>query len=357
MVLSLMRAALAVLLLSPVALAQSGERLAAPEVAMEAEAVARVVPIGDLTRRADADAARDELLELARTGATPDLTALREQLESAVARADRVADDLCAMVRIYGQPAFEASLGTHVDRIVGGDDLLIVIGTPSQQAWVDEFLELQRVEDVLYDVQAHILSVPEGALEALSPRDMDTTGGTTLLDEATADALLADLSAAGGEVVTAPRLLTFARQRGSLSVAREHAFVLDYELRTVQPGDRVVADPIIDVVQEGVFLDVQGVPLPGGVIGLDLKLTHADVEEPIETMDAREQLGMESYAEPLELALPSVRSVSVETQIELVSGSTAVLSSSGLEPGRELAVMVRVQRVAPEEAAAINGGR
>ena len=326
-----------------------------PTTAVTGSVTTRLYDVKDLTRREEALAAQEQLLELATTGASLDLHALREQLRAAVGSADRVAHDLRQMIELFADPPFAPADGSFVDLAVGQDDLLIVLGSPDQHRWVEGFLAEQRRTGTLIDVQVVLFTAPLGTL---ATHVQDGGSGAVVLEAATAGALQVALQDAGAQQVTAPRLTALPRQDTQVTVSKEQAFVVGYELKRVQPGDRVVADPVIDTVQEGVFLDVQTALLPDGLLGLEIGLRHAELREPVATRDMRAELDMTDAPAPLEVALPTVDSVSVDTQVVLVSGASALLGSRGIDPTTELIVFVQADTVSPEQLpAGATGGR
>ena len=348
---TLIRIGILALLFAPAVAAQdrqAGQGL--PENGtVQADAVVTLHPISHLTRRAAATEAQAKLLEA--TSGAEDQLAQRDALSAATKSADAMAAGLMAMVQAYCEPALNPDGGTLVDLVLGAEDALIVIGTPAQQTWVKGFLALQVTDGSVIDVQAHVLSVPAGQLASLG---FPVGGQPALLEAGEAGALLAQLKSGGGQVVTAPRLLTLPRQRGSVSIINEQSYVTDWEVRVVQPGDQLLADPVIDTLQEGVTSDVQVVLLPDDLLGVDVTLTHSDVVEPVDTVpwapDATATDEERMLTRDLTVSLADVHQVSATAQLVTVSGATMLLTVAGLEADQDLAVLVSAKRILPEGA-------
>ena len=59
------------------------------------------------------------------------------------------------------------------------------------------------------------------------------------------------------ELVTSPRITVYNTARGNLSVLNQVAYVQDFNVEIAQAAS--IADPIVNIVQDGVTLDVRPV--------------------------------------------------------------------------------------------------
>jgi hypothetical protein len=223
--------------------------------------------------------------------------------------------------------------GEFVDWIVGGH--ILVQGDAARHAWVESVLTGIRESEAVIHVRARLATLPTGRLELLDAPSQDEPQ-VMLAHEA--EALLATANQLGAELVTSPALVALPLQRSVISITRQLSFVTDWELRTVEPDARQVADPIIETVSDGVTLDVMGAPFAGDVFALDLRLTVAALEEPVPS----EQRVLAPGLPPVEVSLPLLRKTEVHTRVALVPGSVAVFTARGPEALQDLLLLVEL---------------
>ncbi|MDA1265772.1 MAG: hypothetical protein O2816_11890 [Planctomycetota bacterium] len=302
-----------------------------------------VYDIADLTGH---DALREVDLTHA-GGANPNeaerlLQALQER-EEARALVLKHAGDLRTAIAEYMQP--ELLQDAQTLRTLNGG-ALILLGSEQQHVWTRQFLDLQRKTNGLLDMQARLLTVPDGVLESMG---IESSAKIYPSQEAFAPILEALLAKPGVEVVTTPRLMTFPRQRANVSVINQVAYVKDYDLVVVEPGAVEIVDPVIDVIQEGVTLDLWCVPIERGVFGLDAEMQVATLERPIPTSTL--QIG--NLRHEVSISLPHVTEVGVSSRMSLPDGAVAVLITP--DPAEQVhLVMVLSLRYVSE--AALEGG-
>jgi hypothetical protein len=95
-----------------------------------------------------------------------------------------------------------------------------------------------------------------------------------------------------------------------------------------------IANPIVDVVQDGISIQASVLPLEGGATGLSVEVTVADLKRPIPTFTTT--LGVNS---PVTIQLPQVISTRIEAALELQQGHTAWLSLPALAGVRYLVTL------------------
>lgn len=222
------------------------------------------------------------------------------------------------------------------------DGQLMVLAVQEQQDWVAAFLDLQRQADRQFLIESTLWSVPPGALTDL----FDAGGEGALVSTALApEDLEALVQEVDGQRVTAPRLLVLPRQRASVMVANQRSFVVDWSVVRVEPDQRPVADPHIEVVDEGVAVEARVVALPGGLLGMEVAFTTADIEEPVPV----ETVSLDEDLPELEVSRVSQRSTSFRTQLVLADGPVALLAPEGAGDQDVIISLV----VAPVQAAAL----
>ena len=305
-------------------------------------------PTGDLTGAVHDIADLTGAAQLAALEPTPELfepervQELLARLEAARELRQRVrsaADGLLAALRAYMEPPFVPA--QHEVQLIS-DSMLLVHASPAQQAWVERFLEVQREDTAMIDVQIRILHVPLGLLARMGVE----SSASILESEAQSDDLLRTLLAHDGvREVTAPRLLTYPRQRANLSVTNQVAYISEYELRVVEPGAVEIADPMIDVIREGVVFELAAVPLGDGRIGVDVDLTHSSLERPIRTVTRVIGAGRHEVT----IGKPEVTEVGVHTRLIMRAGATAVFVTPDPVQDLDMATLVRLRRVVPSE--------
>lgn len=121
------------------------------------------------------------------------------------------------------------------------------------------------------------------------------------------------------ELVTAPRILVFNTGRANLTVLNQVAYVSDFNIEIAQGAS--IADPIIDVVQDGAILDVRPVvSADRRFITLELRPTIAQLTRPIR--QAVTTLGSQNS---VTIELPEVDIQRVRTSVPMPDGATVLL--------------------------------
>jgi Flp pilus assembly secretin CpaC/tetratricopeptide (TPR) repeat protein len=121
------------------------------------------------------------------------------------------------------------------------------------------------------------------------------------------------------ELVTSPRITVHNTARGNLSVLNQVAYVQDFNVEIAQAAS--IADPIVNVVQDGVVLDVRPVvSADRRFITLELRPTIANLKRPI-----REVVTTLGSQNSVTIQLPEVEIQKVRTSIPMPDGGTVML--------------------------------
>jgi hypothetical protein len=116
-------------------------------------------------------------------------------------------------------------------------------------------------------VRAVVVAVPRGSGEALIGRPGQT------LPAAQAAERLEGLKAKGGRILADAGVCALAGQRVHLVDGRERSVLVDYDVEVAQQS--TAADPVVEVVRDGLVLDVRPIPSPTGErIRLDFYVSY-----------------------------------------------------------------------------------
>lgn len=167
-----------------------------------------------------------------------------------------------------------------------------------------------RVED-LYDTQ-------------LGSDTFQAAGGLsfqwTLLSDMQLELILRAISKSERiELVTAPRITVHNTSRANLSVLNQVAYIKDFDVEIAQAAS--IADPIVEVIQDGVILDVRPVvSADRRFVTLELRPTIAELKRPIE-----ERVTTLGSQNSVTIMLPEVEIQRVRTSVPLPDGGTVLL--------------------------------
>jgi type II secretory pathway component GspD/PulD (secretin)/tetratricopeptide (TPR) repeat protein len=121
------------------------------------------------------------------------------------------------------------------------------------------------------------------------------------------------------ETVSNPRILVSNTGRANLTVLNQVVYVKDFDVEIAQAAS--IADPIIDVVQDGVILDVRPVvSADRRFITLELRPTIAELVRPIREVSTT--LGSQAS---VTIQLPELEIKRVRTSIPMPDGATVML--------------------------------
>lgn len=222
--------------------------------------------------------------------------------------------------------------------------MLEVKGSEEAQSWVESFLATQREAALsMYDARVRIVEF-EGEL----PVDLLPEPGPShvLPDEDARGAFLTRMEDARADVLTSPRVVVLPRQRASITVQEQVAYVKNYVLRIFEPGAQVLADPEVDTISEGIELELGVTPLGGGRLGLDLEATLSHVERPIATRSVT----LAPDIPEVQISSPVCRELRLGGLLQLEPGSSSVLVASRPTGDGYVLLLLEVEEVPGEGA-------
>lgn len=222
----------------------------------------------------------------------------------------------------------EPPLADDEEVVALGTRWLAVVGRREQHAWIETLRDtalthadgvthlrggIYRLSELQYQREiAPALRGAEAAEDTAPVVVLDAGPGT--------DALLQSLRGSKGvEELQMPRVSVNPLQRAQLSTSKTTSYVRDYELKVSQ--DAFMADPVVDVVKEGLMLEALVVPF-AQTTALTVDVQWGDLMEPIPTFST--SLG-EGTA-PVTIQLPQVQETRIEAALELTPQRMAVLS-------------------------------
>ncbi|KAA3608152.1 MAG: hypothetical protein DWQ01_13855 [Planctomycetota bacterium] len=132
------------------------------------------------------------------------------------------------------------------------------------------------------------------------------------------------------EVVTQSELMVYNTSRANLTIANQVSYVADFDVEIAQAA--AIADPIVRVAKDGIFLDVRPVVTADRRFAyIDVRPTVATLRRPIPTFQT--SLGAGS---PVTLQLPELEVQKVRTRVLVPDGSTILLGGLKVAEEQEL---------------------
>ncbi len=132
------------------------------------------------------------------------------------------------------------------------------------------------------------------------------------------------------QLITAPRITVHNAARANLSVLNQVAYVQDFDVEIAQAAS--IADPIIDIIQDGVILDVRPVvSADRRFLTLELRPTIAELQRPIP-----ERVTTLGSQNSVTIQLPEVEIQRVRTSIPMPDGGTVLLGGMRISEKKDM---------------------
>ena len=143
----------------------------------------------------------------------------------------------------------------------------------------------------------------------------------TFLDDLEVTALLRAVEKSyNSTVVSAPRLTIYNNQRANLTLVNQVSYVKDYDVEVAQTA--FIADPLIDVVQDGLTLDVRPtISHDRKYVTLEIKPTVANLTRPIRTFETN----LSGLTTPVIIELPELQVQSAATTVRVPDNGYLVI--------------------------------
>jgi hypothetical protein len=241
--------------------------------------------------------------------------------------------DLAECARRYMQPAFEPD---QEQMSAPGEGTLLANLRPEQHKWLQNFLDVQRRASGLVEISFEVFQGPRGVFRDLGL----STSSTVLEDPALVTAFRTKTDEHKVDRISAPRIATENGYKAELSVLDQVAYIEDWKLRIVEPGPQEIAEPTINVVQDGFTASVRATALGEQTYGLDLSFISSKLERPMQTRKIRLSTTNDHL---VEIGIPVVAKISFESSLVLADGAAVVFTAASPEPEKDLAILVTMK--------------
>lgn len=212
------------------------------------------------------------------------------------------------------------------------------VGTPTNPVGIGTDNDLgvfyeHNIGNTTGDIRARVENLYDSTLgtKVFGEGRFDNAGGLSLqatgfgmeggfLDDTLAEAVLRAVSKYGTRnIVDAPSLTVYNGQQASLNVTNYVTYVKDFDVEIAQ--NAVIADPIVEVLAEGVVLDVKPVVSSDRrFITMQLKPTVCTLRRPIPTFTTTLGIGT-----AVTIELPEMRIERGRTTVTMPDGATLIL--------------------------------
>lgn len=307
--------------------------------------------VGDMTGAAELrelrdSVVRDDIPVVVRRAA---LDRYVELLESGSVEA--LTDQLVETVRVFIEPPLEGELERVIATAPGE---ITVAGRPEQQRWVREFLRSTRAFEGTIEFRMRIYEVPAGALRTL----VEGRSGTILEPKKVGPFQEQIEALEGASVVSVPRVQARCASLANVTLVEQTAYVKDFELTVLPDLQKEIADPVIDVLETGIDVDVRGIPSAGGALAVYAGFRYSTADRPIRSQTLR--IGASGHE--VTVQLPELRVAKASARFDLAPGAAFVMAT--VDPGRsdsdaprDIVFVLQALRASAKDSAAERDGR
>lgn len=222
-------------------------------------------------------------------------------------------------------------LGPGDDLQVLGKRWLALLGSPAQIANAEALLAVAAANrERPVDVAVQLVTVPKAGFEA-HVRDLLRDGKQgeqsrweLVLETDAATRLLAATKTAQAATLDAPTITVMPLQRAMVQIANQTAYVKDFEV--TRNGDSVVADPVVDVVQDGLRAEVVATFLEADLMAVGIDVQIQQLERPIPQFTTT--VGTNT---PVTIQLPRVTGVRFQQVSRIRDGDHVVFAAQKVD--------------------------
>lgn len=245
--------------------------------------------------------------------------------------------EIVRMWKTFARPSFGA--GDRIEII--GQRQVALHATAAHHQWLAELLLAKRnagSAEPQIDLSFTIVSGPN---ESFTKAGL--VSAATYASESEFEAMRARLKDDRLQILHAPRVRCIDMRQARVSMTSSMSYISDYRshIHFVGMKRQAIAEPVIEVVQEGIELRTRAMLLPSGEIGLLLEFENTELKRPVRTRKVRLASGIE---QEVEVSDPEIVRSRFSTDVLLSDGASA----SFLSPRRgdeDLLVMVTARIV------------
>lgn len=244
---------------------------------------------------------------------------------------------LAAALRPFLQPP----LGPGDDLRVLAGRWLTLVGSAEQSASLERLVQTAMAHKLVpIGLTIHIWQVPDVEFQRslrsrFTPLDGDDEARlTTTVAKLEADDWEAAVAKAAAHEVVAPQLSVLPLQQATFAVKSQSSFVRDFAV--VHQGPQVIAEPIVDMVWDGLEVDVTATFLPGGDFGLCCSVLQQQVAKPFPELTTT----LPGLPTPVKVQVPRVASTRLEDRGRVAPGGLRGFATQGAD-GMWLVTTVR----------------
>lgn len=258
---------------------------------------------------------------------------------------------LASAVRVLIQPA----LRPDEELQTLGERWLVLLGRAEQHTWLEQVTVGELAEAMpLGQLQVQMVAFPAAqfamhvwtalqdepdTVEFGKPGRGTTREVVVLEPGAATDAFLkAALSRKDAVALELEPVVMTALRMASTAKINQTSYVRDFAIEATKSA--LVADPVVDVVQDGLTVQAMAAPRADGSLGLSLSASLTELHRPIPTFTTSLGVG-----KPVTIQLPNVTSVKVEAKVELRPGQIVAIAMPKIA-GKQCLLLVKVAAAA-----------
>ena len=222
---------------------------------------------------------------------------------------------------------------------------MVLRATASQHEWLARFLDRNRSPEKLILIESQWIEGPKGGFERMG---LAADASSMVIEAKDRDRLLAACKEmAQCSELMSPRLIIEPLANGTLYTGETLAYVKNYTLETVQPGDAKIAVPEIARIEEGLQMQAKAVLLDSDRIALEIESSSTVVHRPIATKSVHLATDVPS---DLKIALPDVDRRAVQVSCTLSpEAAVAFRAPVAGNDSREFLVLLSAKTVRSSE--------
>lgn len=127
-------------------------------------------------------------------------------------------------------------------------------------------------------------------------------------------------------------------QDGALSSSSQISYVSGWEFHTIEPGGHQIADPVVEVLEEGLHLKCRMWQADEDSYAVKLGIDFSEVQHPIVTREAPDVPILTDL--PLLISQPELRTTGVEADVRVKDGTGLQLLAESPGSNQDIVILV-----------------